>query len=180
MRVSMLAAMAVVGLANVALAVDVNIKGVHLCCGGCVQGVKDALEGVEGVSKVEADANTKVVTFQAADEKGVQAGFKALAEAGFHGEATADKKPAKFPKAEIKKDTKAATITVTGVHLCCGACKTGVQKALADVKAVDEISIDQEARTVTVKGKDIDVQSFFDALYKAGYHGELKKDAEKK
>jgi len=166
----------VLGLGQSCWAIDVTVKGLHLCCGGCNSAVEDAINEVKGVSAVTSDANTKVVAFKAPDEKVMQAAFDAMAKAGFHGDAFADKKAVKFPSVEVKKGTKTNRLTATGLHLCCGACKTGVQKALSDVPAVTEISIDQEARSVTVVGKDIDVEGVFKALNKAGYHAELKKD----
>lgn len=164
------------GMNSAALqAADVSVKGVHVCCGSCVTAIDDTLGAVKGVSSPAADQNTKTVSFKAEDEKAAQAGLEALAKAGFHGTATIDKKEAKFPAAEIKKGTKSNIVTVTGVHLCCGACVTGVQKALKEVKGVAKMDIDRQDKTVTATGTDIDVAEFMDALYKGGYHGELKK-----
>ena len=52
---------------------------------------------------------------------------------------------------------------------------TGVKKALEEVKGVAEISVDRDGKAVSVTGTDIDVAEFLEALYKGGYHGELKK-----
>lgn len=156
-------------------AAEVTVKGVHLCCGGCVNDVKGALGEVKGVTDISGDPNTKVVVFKAADEKTAEAGLKAIADAGFHGTATIDKKPATFPAATVEKGTKANSIKVTGVHLCCGACVTGVKKALEEVPNVTEMKIDRESKTVSVSGKDVDVNAFLEALYRGGYHGELEK-----
>lgn len=156
-------------------AAEVTVKGVHLCCGGCVNDVKSALQEVEGVSDVAGDPNTKVVVFKTTDAKVAEAGLLAMAKAGFHGTPSIDKKPVVFPGPTIEKGTKSNSITVTGVHLCCGACVTGVKKALEGVEGVQEMKIDRESKTVSVSGKDIDVAGFIDALYRGGYHGELKK-----
>jgi len=160
-------------------AAEVTVKGVHLCCGGCVSAAQDALSEVKGVTDVAGDQNTKVIAFKATDDKTAKAAFDALAKAGFHGAAFIDKKEASFPSINVKKGTTSNSITVTGVHLCCGACVTGVKKALEQVKGVDEMNIDREAKTVTVVGTDIDVNDFFAALYKGGYHGEMAKPAKK-
>lgn len=156
-------------------AADVAVKGVHVCCGSCVTAIDDTLGAVKGVSGAAADQNTKTVSFKAEDEKAAKAGLEALAKAGFHGTATLDKKEIKFPSADVKKGTKSNIVTVTGVHLCCGACVTGVKKALENVKGVAKMDIDREGKSVTATGTDIDTAEFLDALYKGGYHGELKK-----
>ena len=60
------------------------IKDVHLCCGGCVNGVKDALEDVEGISEVTGDMKTGVVTVKG-DGVDVRKTVQALRKAGFNG-----------------------------------------------------------------------------------------------
>ena len=177
LRISILtiATLATIGLTTTASAADVTVKDVHLCCGACVAGVNKALKGVEGVSKVAADRNSKIVTFQATDAKAAKAGITALAKAGFHGKATLGDKPLPFPPSGAKKGLKADTVTFTGVHLCCGACVTGAQKALQKVAAVTTIDIDRNAKTITLKGKAIDVTAAVQALNAGGFHGTIKK-----
>lgn len=174
-RLGILAALVVgFGFATVQAA-EVSIKGAHLCCGQCVTLAKKALADVKGVSDATPDQNSKTIAFKADDDKAVEAGLTALSKAGFYGTATADKKEIKFPGKEIEKGKKAASITVSDVHLCCGQCVTGVKKALADLKGVEKIEAVQKDKTVTVTGKDIDTAEFIDALHKAGFQGELKK-----
>ena len=156
-------------------AAEVTVKGVHLCCGQCVTGVKKALADVSGVSDVAGNQGEKTVTFKAADGNAAEAGIKALAKAGFHGTATADGKDIKFPESGAEKGKKADSITVTDLHLCCGACVTGVKKALDGLPGVTGNEVDQKGKSVTVTGKDIDVVAFVDALNKAGYHCNVKK-----
>ena len=166
----------VLGVSGTGLqAADVIVRGVHVCCGSCVSAVDDSLGEVKGISAIGADANTKTVAFKAEDEATVKAGLEALAKAGFHGTVTVDKKEMKFPSAEIKKGAKSNAVTFTGVHLCCGACVTGVKKALEEVKGLNQVEIDRTAKTVTAIGADIDVAELVEALYKGGYHGELMK-----
>ena len=45
----------------------VTVKGVHLCCGGCLGIANEALSEVEGVDGVSCDLNTKVITYKADD-----------------------------------------------------------------------------------------------------------------
>ena len=54
--------------------------GVHLCCGSCVDGVKGALDGIDGVSGIVCDQNTKIAGFKASDEEAAKKGIQALAE----------------------------------------------------------------------------------------------------
>lgn len=166
----------VVTSANVSEAARVTVKGVHLCCGACVAGVDEALGDLEGVSNVAADRNSKTVTFTAADDKAAQNGINALAKAGFHGSAVHGEKKINFPASGAKKGEKASKITLTGLHLCCGACVTGAQKALEDVKGATTIEFDRKTKEARIIGKDIDVTAAVAALNKGGYHGTLKRD----
>ena len=63
------------------------------------------------------------------------------------------------------------TAKITGVHLCCQGCVTGVEKAVATVKGATA-SVDQDAETVSLSGPDTaTVQKAADALVAAGYFG---------
>lgn len=166
-----------IGLAAPAIAGDVKVEKTHLCCGACVKGVAQALDGVEGVSGVACDRDTKVVTFAAADEKAAQAGVDALGKAGYHGDAKHGDKKVEFPSSGAKKDQKANRIVLTGVHLCCGACVKAVATAIdeAEIEGVEGKACDRKKKTVTVEGNDVDVLAVVKALNKAGFHGTLEK-----
>jgi len=153
---------------------SVEVKGVHLCCGSCVNGVKKALADVSGVSGLSCDRAAKTVTFTASDEKAAQAGIDALAKGGFHGTATIDGKDAKFPASGAKEDAKSNSFTVSSVHLCCPAC---VKAAGAAVKAVDGVSdakCDRDGSSVAVTGKDVSIAAVVKALNDAGFHATVK------
>lgn len=69
-----------------------------------------------------------------------------------------------------------SSVKVTNVHLCCGACYSGVEKA---VKTVDgaTVTFEKAAKTVTLAGKDdATVQKALDAMVAAGYHGMVSGD----
>ena len=155
--------------------VKVRIKGVHLCCGACVAGVDDALEEVKDISDVAADRNGKVVVFTAKDAKVAEAGIKALAEAGYYGRAAVGDKDVKFPATGVKKDTKTNSIVLGNVHLCCGSCVTDAQKALEKVEGLNQIAIDRNEETITLKGKSIDVNKAIGALNNAGFYAKPAK-----
>jgi copper chaperone CopZ len=147
----------------------VELKDTHLCCPACSKAVKETLAKVEGVTEVKTEPKEKLVTFTAKDEKVATTAIQALVAAGFFGNATKDGKELKIETTEVKKGTKADTITITDVHVCCGACKKGVSSALKDVKISYEG--DGAQKTVTIKGKDLDKAEILEALRKAGYNG---------
>ena len=65
----------------------------------------------------------------------------------------------------------ATTVTVKGVHLCCGQCLKAVGKAVGAVEGVG-VSCNKKARTVTIVAEnDAAAQKALDALAKAGFHG---------
>ena len=64
-----------------------------------------------------------------------------------------------------------STAKISGVHLCCKGCVTGVEKAVSKVSDA-KAEVDQDAGTVTLSGPDaVTVQKAADALVAAGYFG---------
>src|SRR5436190_23776405 len=60
---------------------------------------------------------------------------------------------------------------ISGVHLCCKSCVTGVEKAVQTVPDA-KAEVDKDAGTVTLSGPDrATVQKAADAMVKAGYFG---------
>lgn len=67
-------------------------------------------------------------------------------------------------------------VTVSNVHLCCGACITGVKKALADLEGVSHVS-DRKAKTVAITAdNDEAAQKAINALSKAGFYGKTNSE----
>ena len=65
-------------------------------------------------------------------------------------------------------------IVINGVHLCCGACVTGVEDAVANVKGAT-VACDRGAKTVTITAADAaTAQKTIDALADAGFHGKIE------
>ena len=62
-----------------------GLKGVHLCCDACVDGVGVALKDVEGVES-HCDIGNRTVTLTADDDAAAQKALDALAAAGYHGD----------------------------------------------------------------------------------------------
>jgi mercuric ion binding protein len=158
----------------------VTIKGVHLCCGSCSSGAQAALQDVKGITKIGVDRNTKLISFDADSKDSANAALKALAEDGFYGTAAFGKDELKWPESGAKKGEKVATIVIEGVHLCCGACVTGVKDALEKVAGATEIDVDRNAEKVTLKGKEMDEVAVIAALNKGGFFGTIEHDEKKK
>jgi len=156
---------------------NVTVKKVHVCCGACVAAIDKSLKGVTGVTDAKADRKSKTVSFTAENDKAAEAGIKALAKAGFHGAAAHDSKKLNFPASGAKKGDKSNSITLNGVHLCCGGCKSTAKRAFRGLKGVLDVKCDSKAKTVALTGTSIDVVAAVAALNKAGFHGSLKKAA---
>lgn len=154
-------------------ATKVEVKGPHICCTQCVNVVADILGKVEGVSDVKSNTKTKTVNFTAKDDKAAQAGFKALLDGGFFGTATADGKEIKNGLPATAKGGSVESITVKDVHVCCGACRTAVNKAFKDAKV--SYAGKGPQLTVTIAGTALEQSAVLETLRKAGFNGKLDK-----
>ena len=149
----------------------VELKGVHLCCPMCVTAVGGILKKVDGVEG-KCDAKAGTVTLTAKDDATAQKALDALAAGGFHGD-TGNKDLA------IKDDSGAAkgkvkSITVTGVHDCCGRCNTAIKETVKKVAGVESDNAKAKEDSFEVKG-DFDVAELVKALNAAGFHVKVKK-----
>jgi copper chaperone CopZ len=149
----------------------VEVKDVHLCCKNCVKSVGKALNGIESV-KPKCDQDAGTITITAKDDATVQKALDALAEAGFHG-GTGN------PKLAIKETTdvpsgKVKSLTLTGLHNCCGACTKAIKSTLKGVSGVSSDTAKPKASTFTVNG-DFDAAAVVKALSDAGYHVKIQK-----
>ena len=156
------------------IAGDVEVKGVHLCCGSCVKGVDKALKDVTGVSNVKCDRESKTVKFSADDDKAATAGVEALAKAGFHGSATHGDAKVDFPESGAKEGARASRIKVGHVHLCCGACVRAADEAIKKVDGVNNVTADREASSIEVSGDNVSVEAVVKALNGAGFHATVE------
>jgi copper chaperone CopZ len=149
----------------------VVLKDTHLCCPMCVAAVGKILKTVDNVTG-ECDRTAKTVTITAPDAATAQKALDALAAGGFHGN-TGNKDLA------IKDDSGAAkgkvkSLTVVGVHDCCGMCNAAIKKALKTVDGVKEDTATAKSDTFEVTG-DFDAEAVVKALNAAGYHVKVKK-----
>src|SRR5882672_7453124 len=151
--------------------VSVKISGVHLCCQGCVKGVKSAVGKVQGVT-VNADEDSGTVSLTGPDKATVQKAADALVAGGYFG---------KSSDAGIKlnahagaKGKKVQSLKVEGVHLCCGKCVKAVNETLGSVAGVKGNTAAKYAESFMVTG-DFNDKEVFDALQKAGLAGRAGK-----
>jgi mercuric ion binding protein len=149
----------------------VEIKNVHLCCGQCVKAVGEILKGVDGV-KGACDQKGRKVTITAKDDETAQKAVDALAAGGFHGD-TGNKDIA------VKDDSgvtagKVKSLTLTGVHNCCGQCNGIIKKALKGVDGVKADTAKAKEDSFEVTG-DFDAAEVVKAMNAAGFHVKVKK-----
>lgn len=160
------ALMVATGTAMALAETKVEVKGVHLCCGGCVKGVATALKGIEGVTP-KCNQAEGTVTLTCKDEESAQKALDALAAAGYHGDTgnktLAIKETADVPSGNVK------TLKLKGVHNCCGACCKAIKKAVRSVPGImDETAMPKQA-AFQVSG-DFDAAAVVKALSDAGFH----------
>jgi len=167
--------MLAVGLGLTFLASDVRaetkveLKGVHLCCGQCVQAVAKTLKPIEGVTpKCDQEAGT--VTITAKDDETAQKALDALAAAGFHGDSGNDKIKIKSAAGESKK---VKSLTLTGIHNCCGACCKAIKATVKKVNGVTGDTAKPKNNTFEVTG-DFDAAELIKALEAEGFHVKVK------
>jgi mercuric ion binding protein len=175
MRVSGILAASLCGLIGLASAAraetKVELKNVHLCCGQCVKIAGNVLKKVKGV-KGTCDKDAGTITITADDDKTAQKGVDALVAAGFHGD-TGSK------EVTIKDDSgvsagKVKTLTLTGIHNCCGQCCKTIKETVKKVEGVTGDTAKPKVTTFTVTG-DFDGAALVKALNDAGLHVKVKK-----
>ena len=167
-------AVAAFAQAGTAAAADakVELKGVHMCCGGCAEEVEAILGKVEGVTAVATDKKAKSAAFTAADAKSAQKALDALAAGGFHGDPGKDK-GYDFKDDSGAKAGKVKSLTVTGFHNSCGGCVKSFKEAIKDVKGVTGVSAKSKVSSAEVTG-EFDAAEVVKALNKAGFHVKVK------
>src|SRR5262245_20434961 len=149
----------------------VELKKVHLCCGQCVKAVAAILKEIEGV-KGACDQAKKTVTITAKDNETAQKAIDALAAGGFHGD-TGDKDVAVKDDSGVEA-VNVKSLTVTGVHNCCGQCNKLIKEALKGVEGVKGDNAKANAKEIEITG-DFEAADVVKALNAAGFHVKVKK-----
>ena len=101
-----------------------------------------------------------------------QKALDALAAGGFHG--TTDSKDLKIKDDSGAPKGKVKTLTLEGVHNCCGKCNTGITGAVGKVAGVTGNTAKAKTDTFEVTG-EFDAEELIKALNAAGYHVKVKK-----
>jgi periplasmic mercuric ion binding protein len=144
----------------------IELKGVHLCCGKCVAAAKSAVGKVDGV-KATCDQKKGTVTIEAPDDATAQKALDALAAKGFHGDTGNS-------TLKIKEDSgvaagKVTTLTLKGIHNCCGSCNEAIEDAIKKVDGATADTAKPHTDTLTVTG-NFDGAELVKALNAAGFH----------
>jgi copper chaperone CopZ len=111
------------------------------------------------------------VALNAPDTATLQKGVDALTTAGFFG--TSSDPAIKVNADTGAKNAKVQSITITGLHLCCGKCVKAVNEILAGVPGVTGNTAAKGAKSFDVTGNFND-KDVFDAFQKAGLTGQEK------
>ncbi len=155
-----------------------TIKGLHMCCGACVNSVQQILGKVEGVSDAKCDRKTKSVSFTAKDQKAVLKALAAL-EAGGFGPTEGEYDNTAFKKA-IKAASGSKTtsaVNIQGVHACCGACNGAIKALFKDSQVT--ITGKGAQKDLRITGKDLDAAQVLTTLQQAGFYGIIVADKKK-
>jgi periplasmic mercuric ion binding protein len=159
-------------LSPAAAETKVELKNVHMCCGGCAKEVANILRMVDGVSAIACDQETTTARFTATDTKAAQRALDALAAGGFHGDTGGSKEYA-FPSDSGVKAGKVKTLTVSGFHNSCPGCVRSFRQAIKDVPGVTGDTAKSKVATCQVTG-EFDPVALASALNKAGFHVKVR------
>ena len=143
----------------------VALTKTHLCCGQCVKAVEKVLETAKVKGTVSQEESK--VEFSAADDKAAQKVLDDLAAAGFHGVSSSEQ--IKIKDDSGVKEGKVKSLTLKGIHNCCGSCNNSIKKAVKAVAGVTSDDAKPKSGTLTIKG-DFDAAALVKALNEAGFH----------
>lgn len=148
---------------------NVQLKGIHLCCGGCTDAVATALKGMPGLA-FQCDMEHGIVDLTAKDNFVAQRALDAIAGAGFHGE-TGDANLAMKPESNIPPG-KVQKLKVSGIHNCCQGCTEAIQGAINSVPGVTGDTVQPGKTSFEVTG-NFAADKLFRALNAAGFHAKM-------
>jgi copper chaperone CopZ len=142
----------------------VTLTHVHNCCKKCSDGLKKA---VAKTPSVTAGIEKSTVTLTGKNTADLQKAVDDIVAAGYTG--TSDNAEVKVQPATAA-DEKVNSLTLTGVHLCCGKCVKGVEEAVKSVPGVKSDTVTKGAESFKVDG-DFNAKDLMTALAKAGFTG---------
>jgi len=162
---SLVAACCVMLAGSVWAETKVTLSKTHVCCPQCEKVIAKVLE--DNGAKGSASKADGTVTFTAADDAAAQKTIDALAAAGFHGTTDSDKIKVKDDSGV--KEGKVASLTLKGIHNCCGQCNNAIKNTLKKIEGVESDDAKAKSDTLTVKG-NFDAKAVVKALNEAGFH----------
>lgn len=149
---------------------QVQLKGVHLCCSGCVDALATAMASVPG-AVVACDRDKGIVALTARNEVTAQQALDAIADAGLHGETgnpqLAMKTERNFPPGKVRK------LKVSGIHNCCQPCYQAIEGAIETVRGVTGNTARPGSTTFEVTG-NFSAAELVQALNRAGFHAKVE------
>lgn len=148
---------------------QVQLKGVHLCCGGCVDAVVTAVMSVPGAA-AKCDMESGTVTLTAKDDEAAQKALDAIANAGLHGE-TGDKHLAMKVERNVPPG-RVRRLNVTGIHNCCQPCYQAIKDVIDSIKGVTEDTAEPGATAFEVSG-NFNAAALIRSLNAAGFHAKV-------
>lgn len=154
--------------------VQVQLKGVHLCCEGCTDAAIDAAQSVPGVScrcDTEDGSLIGTVTVTAPDRASAQSALDAIAGAGLYGESS-DEHLAISPERNLPPG-KVERLVVTRIHNCCDLCYDAIRGAVHSVEGVTGDS-GRPGRTAFEVTGHVSAAELLQALHGAGFHARIK------
>jgi len=147
----------------------VTLEGVHLCCKACERGVAEAIADINGVN-CSTDQELEEVIITAPNKRILKKSVAAILDAGYYG--TPSDESIKAVDRSGAKNKMVNSLTVTGVHLCCGQCVSNVEDALDTVDGVTSSTVEKKVDSFQVTG-NFNAKELFAALRKAGVSGKV-------
>lgn len=153
---------------------SLTLSSVHICCPMCEKAIREAVGKVDQVNaEVNRDEKSVTLTFdEGATRRDAAAALEAIAKAGFYGKSNRARIQMKDESAGL--DGKVSSLTVTGIHNCCGQCVKAIQGVVADVEGAQPAEVAGKVRELTVNG-DFDAAALVQAFNKAGFYVTVKK-----
>lgn len=145
----------------------IKLTNMHICCGGCTSGIKNAVKGIEGVS-VTVDQDAEEATVIGESKEAAQKAVDAILAAGYHASVDGKSLPTgDAPAGKVKR------LTVSNAHNCCGACTKAIQGAIKAVDGVQADTCKPKQPSFVIEG-DFDAAAVLKALADAGFHVNVK------
>ncbi|MGK2285057.1 heavy metal translocating P-type ATPase [Pedomonas sp. V897] len=165
-------------MAEVAASETVRLRVEGMSCGGCARKVERTLREAPGVVEVTVDLAARAATVRGAGLEAAAlasavtaAGYPAavaVAVAVVPDEGAEDRAAAPEPARDAGADERAFHLDVAG--MTCASCVARVEKALARVPGVREVSVNLAAETARVlAGPDVTAEALVAAVAEAGY-----------